>query len=329
MKILVTGGLGFIGCNFIRNYLNNHSSDEIFNVDKLGVGSNIQSLRDLEKDENYKYIKMDITDENVDKIVNKCDIVINFAAETHVDRSISDPKLFIRNNIMGTFNLLEIERKMDNGVKHIQVSTDEVYGDIISGSFSENDRLKPSNPYSASKASSDLICQSFHRTYGMDIKITRCTNNYGPYQFPEKLIPKTIISSLFNLPIPIYGTGKNRREWLFVLDHCSAIEMILQKGKPGEIYNISSMDEITNIDLVSKIIELMGRPQSLITFVEDRPGHDIRYSLTAEKIQNLGWKPAYKLETALQATIDWYLKNESWWRPLATSAILSATPWKK
>jgi dTDP-glucose 4,6-dehydratase len=329
MKILVTGGMGFIGCNFIRNYLNNHSSDKIINVDKLGVGSNTQSLKDLEKNENYKYIKMDITDENVDKIVNKCDIVINFAAETHVDRSISDPKLFIRNNIMGTFNLLEIERKMDNGVKHIQVSTDEVYGDIVSGSFSENDRLKPSNPYSASKASSDLICQSFHRTYGMDIRITRCTNNYGPYQFPEKLIPKTIISSLLNLPIPIYGTGKNRREWLFVLDHCSAIEMILQKGKPGEIYNISSMDEITNIDLVSKIIELMGRPQSLITFVEDRPGHDIRYSLTAEKIQNLGWKPAYKLETALQATIDWYLKNESWWRPLATSAILSATPWKK
>jgi dTDP-glucose 4,6-dehydratase len=329
MKILVTGGMGFIGCNFIRNYLNNHSSDKIINVDKLGVGSNTQSLKDLEKNENYKYIKMDITDENVDKIVNKCDIVINFAAETHVDRSISDPKLFIRNNIMGTFNLLEIERKMDNGVKHIQVSTDEVYGDIVSGSFSENDRLKPSNPYSASKASSDLICQSFHRTYGMDIRITRCTNNYGPYQFPEKLIPKTIISSLLNLPIPIYGTGKNRREWLFVLDHCSAIEMILQKGKPGEIYNISSMNEITNIDLVSKIIELMGRPQSLITFVEDRPGHDIRYSLTAEKIQNLGWKPAYKLETALQATIDWYLKNESWWRPLATSAILSATPWKK
>lgn len=330
MKILVTGGLGFIGSNFTRYALSKHSDKEIINIDKMGIGANPENLQDLEEEERHHFIKADISNPRaLEGVLEGCSAVINFAAETHVDRSIADPKPFLESNTIGTFNLLEAERKLNKPVRHIQISTDETYGDIEQGSFREEDRLKPSNPYSASKAAADMLCQAYQRTYGMNIIITRCTNNFGPYQFPEKLIPKTIIRAQKNLSIPIYGSGENIRDWIYVLDHCEALDLILREGKPGETYNISSGNELSTIKVVKKILEILGKPEDLIAFVEDRPGHDLRYSLDSSKIRKeLGWKPRHTFESALEKTVEWYVKNENWWKPIATEEALHPTPWK-
>jgi len=330
MKILVTGGLGFIGSNFCRYIITKHSNYEIINIDKIGIGANPANLKDLEKEKRYQFIKGNICDSKlVNKIIKQVDAVVNIAAETHVDRSIADPASFIQNNTIGAFTVLEAVRKRNRKVKFIQVSTDEVYGEIIKGSFKESDMPKPSNPYSASKAAADMFVIAYHKTYSLNVAITRCTNNYGLYQFPEKLIPKTIIRALKNLPIPVYGSGKNIRDWIYVQEHCEAIDLVLRKGQPGEIYNISSGNELTNIEIVTKIVDLLDKPKDMITFVEDRPGHDVRYSLDSSKIRSkLGWKPKFSFEKALKETVNWYLNNEWWWKPLATEKILHPTPWK-
>jgi len=303
---------------------------DLVNIDKIGLGANPENLRDIEKSKNYRLIKGDISNPKItEDIIKEVDAIINFAAETHVDRSIADPSSFLRSNVLGTFTLLEAIRKFNEDVKYVQISTDEIYGDILEGSFSELDRLNPSNPYSATKASADMLCLAYNRTYGLGVKITRCTNNFGPYQFPEKLIPKTIIRAINNLQIPVYGTGTNVRDWIHVLDHCEALLLVLTEGQPGEIYNISSGNEFPNLETVKKILDLVDRPESLVTFVEDRPGHDVRYSLDSSKIRSeLGWKPRHTFSSALEETVNWYAQNESWWRPLATEKVLHPTPWK-
>jgi len=330
LRLLVTGGLGFIGNNFVRHMLSEDLEANIVNVDRIGLGANRESLRDVDKSGNYQFIKGDISDSKLIEVaVKEVDAIVNFAAETHVDRSIADPSSFIRSNVLGTFTLLEAIRKFNEEVKYVQISTDEIYGDILEGSSSELDRLNPSNPYSATKASADMLCLAYNRTYGLGVKITRCTNNFGPYQFPEKLIPKTIIRAISNLQIPVYGTGTNVRDWIYVLDHCEAVSLVLREGQPGEIYNISSGNEFPNIRTVKKILEILDRPEDLVSFVEDRPGHDVRYSLDSSKIRSeLGWKPKHTFTSALEETVNWYVENASWWRPLATKEILSPTPWK-
>jgi len=308
--------------------LSNISDIKIVNLDNLSIGSNIANLKDIEANARYTFIKGDLTNyKQLSKLINGIDAIVNFAAQTHVDRSIAFPRLFFKSNTLGTFNLLEACKKKN--VRLIHVSTDEVYGEIAEGSFKENDRLKPSNPYSASKAAADLLILSYCRTYGLNAVITRCTNNFGPYQFPEKLIPKTIIRASLNMKVPVYGTGRNIRDWIYVLDHCEALRLVLEKGKAGEIYNVSSYNEYENLDVVKKVLKLMGKDESLIEFIEDRPGHDIRYSLDSSKIRNeLGWKPKHRFNEALEQTVNWYLKNEWWWKPIATKEVLHPTPWK-
>jgi len=330
MRILVTGGLGFIGTNFIRYMLSRDREVEITNIDKVGVGSNLENLKDLEDQANYRFIRGDISDlKLMAEAVKDVDAIINFAAETHVDRSIREPRPFIQSNILGVFTILEAMRKYNRDACLVHVSTDEVYGEIQKGSFKESDRLNPSNPYSASKASADMLCLAYHRTYNLNVKITRCTNNFGPYQFPEKLIPKTIIRAIRNLKVPVYGTGKNIRDWIYVLDHCEAIRLVLENGGSGEIYNVSSGNELENIEIVKMILRHLGKDEDLIFYVEDRPGHDLRYSLDSSKIRSeLGWRPLHDFSSALKETVEWYLRNESWWRPLATEEILHPTPWK-
>lgn len=330
MKLLVTGGLGFIGSNFIRHMIVAYENIEVTNLDSLTTGSNPANLVDLQENKRYLFIKGDIRDEDlVNRLVRDVDAVVNIAAETHVDRSIIDPKLFYENNVLGTLTILEAIRRYHHDARLLQVSTDEVYGDTIKGSFKELDPVKPSSPYAASKAASDLTALVHHRTYGLNVVITRCTNNFGPYQFPEKLIPKTILRATLNLPIPIYGTGKNVRDWIYVLDHCRALDFILRNGRSGEIYNISSGNELTNVEVVSRILTFMGKPQSLLTYVEDRPGHDLRYSLDSSKIRReLSWLPERTFDSVLKETVDWYLKNEEWWKRVATEEVLNPTPWK-
>jgi len=330
MKILVTGGLGFIGSNFCRHLINQDVDFEVLNFDKIGTGSNPESLKDLEGKNSYSFVQGDIRDSKLmERLVRDADAIVNMAAETHVDRSIVDPNLFIQNNVLGTLSILEVLRKTDSKIRLVQVSTDEVYGQAEQGSFDERHMLKPSNPYSASKAAADMLVTAYQRTYGLNVMITRCTNNFGPYQFPEKLIPKTIIRGLKGLPIPVYGSGKHVRDWISVQDHCEAILSVLKKGNPGEVYNISSGNEFSNVEIVGKILKLLGKPKDLLTFVEDRPGHDVRYSLNSSKIRSaLGWRPKFAFGECLKATVDWYSKNEWWWTPLANTDVLSATPWK-
>ncbi len=330
VRLLITGGLGFIGCNFVRHMLSKNPDVKIINVDKIGLGANPENLKDVEKLENYRFVKGDISNPRVvQAIAREVDAVVNFAAETHVDRSISNPDPFVESNILGTFTLLEVIRKLYGDVKYVQISTDEIYGDRLEGSSKELDRLSPSNPYAATKASADMLCLAYHRTYGQNVNITRCTNNFGPYQFPEKLIPKTVIRAIRNLPIPVYGTGGNIRDWIYVLDHCEAISLVLKRGKPGEVYNISSGNEFPNITVVKEILRFLGKPEDLVMLVEDRPGHDLRYSLDSSKIRSeLGWKPRYTFPLALKETVEWYFKNEAWWKPLATEKTLHLTPWK-
>lgn len=330
MKLLVTGGLGFIGSNFCRYILEKHSDYELINVDKIGIGANPANLRDIENNKRYTFIKGDICNPQLtNRLIHQVDAVVNIAAETHVDRSIADPNLFLENNTVGTFTILEAIRKHNHKARLLQVSTDEVYGEALEGSFTENTPPKPSNPYSASKAAADMFVLSYHKTFGLNVVITRCTNNFGPYQLPEKLIPKTVIRALRDLPIPIYGLGHNIRDWIYVQDHCEAIATVLEKGDSGEVYNVSAGNEVPNIDIARKIIGLLNKPESLITFVEDRPGHDTRYSLDSSKLRSsLGWAPKSSFETSLESTVKWYLEHEQWWAPFATDVILHPTPWK-
>lgn len=330
MNLLVTGGLGFIGSNFIRLMLNRHEDCKILNLDAQGFGSNILNLRDLKDDRRYAFFQGDIADSSlVSSLVEKADLVVNFAAETHVDRSISRPDSFLHSNVIGVFCLLEAIRDHNPSVRYVQISTDEVYGDILRGSSTEDSTLRPSSPYSASKAAGDVFVLAYARTYGLEAMITRCTNNYGPYQFPEKLIPKTIIRANEGLKIPIYGTGENVRDWIYVTDHCRAVEQVLNRGRRGEIYNISAGEERTNLFIAKFILEMLGKSEDQIEFVEDRPGHDARYSLDSSRIRKeLGWRPERSFEEGLQTTVEWYLQNPDWYRPLVNDSVLSATPWR-
>ncbi len=330
MKVLVTGGLGFIGSNFCRLMLAKHPDYELINVDKMGMGANPANLHDIENNKQYTFIKGDICNPQLmNRLIHQVDAVVNIAAETHVDRSIADPNVFLQNNTIGTFTILEAIRRHNHKARLLQVSTDEVYGEALEGSFTENTPPKPSNPYSASKAAADMFVLSYHKTFGLNVSITRCTNNFGPYQLPEKLIPKTVIRGLRDLPIPIYGKGNNIRDWIYVEDHCEAIRTVLEKGRAGEIYNVSAGNEVTNIEIVRRIMCLLNKPETQITFVEDRPGHDTRYSLDSTKTRTeLGWTPKFSFEKSLESTVQWYLDNERWWTPFATEVILHPTPWK-
>jgi len=330
MKLLITGGLGFIGSNFIRHILSEYPDIEVTNIDDQLYGSNPKSLANLEKDKRYRYVRGNIADyERLSGLIEGKDVVVNFAAETHVDRSLSDPGSFLQSNVLGAFTVLEAMRKIDSEARLAHVSTDEVYGDITEGSFTERDALMPSSPYSASKAASDMFVLAYSRTYGLDAMITRCTNNYGPCQFPEKLIPKTIIRAAMSLKVPIYGSGQNVRDWIYVIDHCRAIEKVLDSGIKGHVYNVSAGAEKTNLEVVREILRIMGKDEGQIEFVEDRPGHDVRYSLDSSKIrEELGWKPKQSFEKGLEETVSWYLKNENWWRPLVNDNVLHSSPWK-
>ena len=330
MNLLVTGGLGFIGSNFIRLILSRDEDCRILNLDALHFGSNMQNLADFADDCRYTFCQGDITDGALlARLVEKADMVVNFAAETHVDRSISHPDSFLKSNVIGVYTLLEAIRAHNPSARYVQISTDEVYGDILTGSFTEESTLRPSSPYSASKAAGDVFVLAYARTYGLEAVITRCTNNYGPYQFPEKLIPKTIIRAREGLKIPIYGTGENVRDWIYVRDHCLAIEEVLRRGRKGQIYNISAGEERTNLFIARFILELLGRGEDQIEFVEDRPGHDARYSLDSSLVrEELGWRPEQSFEEGLRMTVEWYLNNPDWYRPLIDDSILSATPWR-
>jgi len=328
MNILVCGGAGFIGSAFVRNHLQNNPDDKLTNLDSLTIGSNLANLDKIKNNPNYIFIKDDIKNQStIDKLVKDSDVIINFAAETHVDRSIANPRPFIDTNIVGTYTILESVRKYDKFFVH--VSTDEIYGDAENkDSFTEDDILKPSNPYAATKASADLLVKAYHRTYGINCITTRCTNNFGPYQFPEKLIPKTIIRALKNLKVPLYGQGNQIRSWIYVLDHVQAIESLLSQGKKGEVYNITAWNEITNKTVVEKILQIMSKSPDLIEMVGDRPGHDKRYSIDASKIlKTIGWKPKYEFEQALKETVSWYQNNTTWWEPLANEMTLHPQPW--
>ena len=326
MKILVTGGLGFIGSNFILKILEKDPKISITNIDACLDGSNLKNLTGI-KNSNYKFIRGNITNKPlVEKLVARSDLVFNFAAESHVDRSISDPKPFINSNIVGMYSILEAIRKHKK--KLIQISTDEVFGSLKSGSAHEEFPFNPSSPYAASKASAEMLVKSYVTTYDCDIIITRCTNNYGPRQSPEKLIPKVILLAEKNQKIPIYGTGKNIRDWIFVLDHCDAILKILFKGKKGESYNIAGKNEVNNITIVKKILNIMGKSKELMHFIKDRPGHDFRYSLNSEKIHDeLHWKPTYSFEKGLEYTLDWYIKNKEWYKNISLKEM-KAISWK-
>jgi dTDP-glucose 4,6-dehydratase len=331
MKALITGGSGFIGSNFIRYLLDKGDRDlDILNLDALKYGSNPANLKDLEENDRYSFARGDICNYAlISELIKDSDIVANFAAETHVDRSISTPEIFLQSNVNGVFTLLEALRKVNPSARLVHISTDEVYGDILNGSFKETDALMPSSPYSASKAAADVFVLGYARTYGLNASITRCTNNYGPYQFPEKLIPKTVIRASMGLKIPIYGSGLNVRDWIHVEDHCRAVESVLNSGKPGAIYNVSADAEKTNLEVVEIILEALGIEERQIEFEEDRPGHDVRYSLDSSKLRHeLGWKPKHGFERGIQDTVRWYSENKEWWKALADEKTLSPTPWK-
>lgn len=321
MKLLITGGAGFIGSNFIYYQLQNHPEDEFICLDALTYAGNLETLQPAMQYDNLKFVKGDIADRDfVYKIfeIEKSDIVVNFAAESHVDRSILEPGLFLRTNIIGTGVLMDACRKY--GIKRYhQVSTDEVYGDLPLDRpdlfFTEETPLHTSSPYSASKASADLLALAYYRTYGLPVTISRCSNNYGPYHFPEKLIPLMIINALHDKKLPVYGTGENVRDWLYVEDHCSAIDLIVRKGRVGEVYNIGGHNEKTNLEVVKTILKELGKGEDLITFVKDRPGHDRRYAIDPAKIhKELGWLPQTSFAEGIKKTIKWYLDNEDWWQ---------------
>ena len=320
MKILVTGGAGFIGGNFVHEILKKHAEDIVICVDKLTYAGNMETLASVMDNPNFHFERADIADATtIDAIFEKYkpDCVVNFAAESHVDRSIEDPGIFLRTNIIGTQVLLDASRKYKVSRYH-QVSTDEVYGDLPLDRpnlfFTEETPIHTSSPYSASKAGADLLCQAYARTYKMPVTISRCSNNYGPYHFPEKLIPLMIANALADKPLPVYGKGENIRDWLYVIDHCKAIDLIIRKGRSGEVYNIGGHNEHANIDVVKTILRELNKPESLITYVTDRPGHDMRYAIDPTKInRELGWLPKTTFDEGIKLTIQWYLDNRKWW----------------
>jgi len=314
MRILVTGGAGFIGSNFVHFMLQRHPRDQIVVLDKLTYSGNLANLKAAMK--KIEFIRGDICNRKlVEKVAKGIDVVVNFAAESHVDRSIAEPEPFLTTNVLGTQVLLEAARKF-NYVKFVQISTDEVYGSVTKGSAKEGDLLRPSSPYAASKAAADLLVHSYFVTYGLPVLVTRSTNNFGPYQHPEKLIPKLIINAISRKPLPIYGDGKNVRDWLYVVDNCEAIDLVLRKGKIGEIYNVGAGNERMNLELANLILKELGKPKSLIKFVKDRLGHDLRYSLNCGKIGKLGWRAKTSFEDGARKTIKWYKENKWWWAPL-------------
>ena len=322
---LVTGGSGFIGSNFIRFLLSKESNCHILNLDKLTYAGNPANLKDIENDKRYTFINGDICDEKTIRDIfsnQKIDVVINFAAETHVDRSIGSPDNFIKTDVFGVFRLLEASRNFGVDL-FIQISTDEVYGSIQKGSFYETDQLLPSSPYSASKAGGDRLAYSYYITYGLPVIITRASNNYGLFQYPEKLIPLFVTNAIENRPLPVYGDGKNIRDWLFVLDHCSAVNFLIKNGERGQVYNIGGGNELENIEITQLILEKLGKSENLIQFVEDRKGHDLRYSIDCSKLIQLGWKPQFSFTDALENTIKWYQSNENWWKPIKSGEFRS------
>jgi dTDP-glucose 4,6-dehydratase len=313
-RILVTGGAGFIGSNFVRHVLN-ETNCKVINLDRLSYAGNLRNIKGLRGNRRHIFVKGDIRNRKLaDSLVQKVDAVVNFAAESHVDRSIRTPRVFVETNVLGTHALLEACRRFR--ARFEQISTDEVYGSRAEGSFKETDLLNPSSPYSASKAAADLLVNAYHVTYGLDVTLARSTNNYGPNQHPEKLIPRLITNALRGKSLPIYGAGKNVRDWIFVEDNCRAIQFVLEKGERGQIYNIGGSNERENIEIAAEILRRLSLPESMIEHVPDRPGHDFRYSLDCEKIHRLGWRPLVPFEEGLQKTIDWYVANEWWWRPL-------------
>ncbi|MCM3493401.1 dTDP-glucose 4,6-dehydratase [Paenibacillus lactis] len=323
MKLLVTGGAGFIGSNFVLYMLEQYPDYQIINVDALTYAGNLENLKSIEDNPNHTFVKVDITDSKaIDELVGQgVDVVVNFAAESHVDRSILEPDIFVKTNVLGTQVLLDAARKYSIK-KFVQVSTDEVYGTLgETGLFSETTPLAPNSPYSASKAGGDLLVRAYHETFGLPVNITRCSNNYGPYQFPEKLIPLMISKALANESLPIYGDGLNVRDWLYVEDHCSAIDLVIHQGRNGEVYNIGGNNERTNMQIVKTILHELGKPESLITHVKDRPGHDRRYGIDPTKtMTELGWKPKHSFETGIKETIQWYLDNKDWWTRIQSGA---------
>lgn len=323
MKLLVTGGAGFIGANFIKYMIAKHPVWRIINVDKLTYAGNPENLADLEERGNYSFFRGDIADYSfMEPLFQKgVDAIINFAAESHVDRSIQDAGPFVKTNIAGTQVLLELARR--HGIsKFIQVSTDEVYGSLGSeGKFSEDSPLCPNSPYSASKAAADLLCRSFFKTYNVPVIVTRCSNNFGPYQFPEKFIPLIITNAVENKTIPVYGDGLNVRDWIYVVDHCRALEAVISGGQAGEVYNIGADNELSNLELVQIILNELNKSNTLIKFVQDRPGHDLRYAINSEKIKHsLGWQPVYSFQDALTRTVSWYLTHPDWWKRIKSGA---------
>ena len=316
-QVLVTGGAGFIGSNFVRDALGTHRDWRITTLDKLTYAGRIESLRDVMDDPRHTFVRGDICDQVVSApLVERADIVVHFAAETHVDRSISAAGEFIRTDVIGTFTLLEAARKAPHLRRFVQISTDEVYGSVAEGSSRETDELRPRNPYSASKAAADRLAYSYFATYGVPVIITRASNNYGPYQFPEKIIPLFVTNAIDGLSLPLYGDGGNVRDWLHVDDHCRALQLLIEHGTSGETYNVGGGNEIRNVDLTHSILDGVGRPRSLVQPVKDRPGHDRRYSLDTTKTRALGWAPTVPFAEGLRATIDWYEANEWWWRPI-------------
>lgn len=319
--ILVTGGAGFIGSNFVRYVLRHRPNDRVINLDKLTYAGNLANLRDVEQDPRYTFVYGDIADAGV---VGYCmeqgvSVVVNFAAETHVDRSILDPGAFITTDMYGTFVLLEAARRHQTE-RFIQISTDEVYGEVLSGHSRETDPLLPRNPYSASKAGADRLAYSYFNTYGTPVIITRASNNFGPYQYPEKLIPLFVTNALEDKPLPVYGDGMQVRDWLYVEDHCAAVSFLLDHGAPGEVYNIGGGNERRNIDITRMILDVLGKPHSLITHVTDRAGHDRRYALSSDKLRALGWSPQADFEVHMRETIEWYRARRDWWEPIKSGA---------
>ncbi|MEY9096896.1 dTDP-glucose 4,6-dehydratase [Paenibacillus sp. RC84] len=326
MKLLVTGGAGFIGSNFVLYMLKKYPDYQIVNLDALTYAGNLENLKTVENHPNYRFLKGDISDRNaVEQAFDLgVDVVVNFAAESHVDRSILDPGIFVQANVMGTQVLLDAA-KARGITKFVQVSTDEVYGSLgETGLFSETTPLAPNSPYSASKAGGDMLVRAYHETFGLPVNITRCSNNYGPYQFPEKLIPLMIANALDGKSLPVYGDGLNIRDWLYVEDHCSAIDLVLHSGRNGEVYNIGGNNERTNLVIIQTILAALGKSEQLITFIQDRPGHDRRYGIDASKITaELGWQPKHNFESGIQETIRWYLDNKEWWERIRSGAYQS------
>jgi len=321
VKLVVTGGAGFIGSNFIRHVLATHAEDSVVNLDKLTYAGNLKNLADVADSPRYRFVHGDVCDaKTVRDVFRGADAVVNFAAESHVDRSLVEPDAFLRTDVFGVFTLLEAVRELKIP-RFVHISTDEVYGSLATGSARESDPLRPSNPYSASKAGGDLLALAYWQTHRVPVVITRSSNNFGPYQYPEKVIPLFITNALDDEPLPLYGDGKNVRDWLYVLDNCTALDLVLRKGRDGEVYNIGGGHEVENIVLTRDILRLTGKPETLIRPVKDRPGHDRRYSLDSKKVRQLGWTPKHPFGKALEATVAWFREHEAWWRPLKSGEL--------